>query len=327
MKVAFFSTHAFERPYYVDCKLHELCFFDVALTLETAKLAKGFPAICCFTTDSLNFSVLDQLAHQGVRLIALRSAGFNHVDLHAAMRLNITVVRVPRYSPYAVAEHAAALILALNRKINHAYLRIRENNFSIDGLKGFDLHGKTVGVIGTGNIGTAFAQIMRGFGCNLLAHDPIENETCLQNGVRYVSLNELYQTSDIISLHCPLNESNYYLINERAVSQMKQGMMLINTSRGGVIDTAAVISGLKSGKIAYLGIDVYEAEEGLFFKDHSEDILMDDTFARLQAFPHVLITGHQAFLTHEALLNIANITINNMTAFETGTALINVVIP
>ncbi|MES2571525.1 MAG: 2-hydroxyacid dehydrogenase, partial [Verrucomicrobiota bacterium] len=258
------------------------------------------------------------LAASGVRLIALRCAGFNNVDLAAAKKHGLTVVRVPAYSPYAVAEHAVALILALNRKIYRAYNRVREGNFSLDGLLGFDLHGRTVGLIGTGKIGAVFARIMSGFGCRLLAFDPFENKECLELGVRYEPFETLLAQSDIISLHCPLTPQNHHLINGAAMERMKNGVMLINTSRGALIDTADVIEALKNGRVGALGLDVYEEENELFFEDLSGHVLQDDVFTRLLTFPNVLITGHQAFFTQEALEGIATTTIGNITAFEKG---------
>lgn len=322
MKIAFFSTKNFEKSFLEQTNLthrHELHFFDARLTAQTVALAADYPAISCFVTDDLNKDVLTTLAQQKTRIIALRSAGFNNVDLAAAKNLGLTIARVPAYSPYAVAEFAVGLILALNRKIHRSYMRVREQNFSLDGLLGFDLHGRTVGIIGTGKIGTVFAQIMRGFGCRLLAVDPFPNETCRDLGVIYVSNEELYQQSDIISLHCPLTQDSRHLISEQALAHMKTGVMLINTGRGALIDTKAIIQALKNGKLGYLGIDVYEEEENLFFQNLSDTIIQDDTFARLQTFPNVLVTGHQAFFTKEALTNIAEITLNNISAFEQGT--------
>jgi D-lactate dehydrogenase len=245
-------------------------------------------------------------------------AGFNHVDLEAARDLDLTLLRVPAYSPYAVAEHAVAMILSLNRKIYRAYNRVREGNFALDGLLGFDLHGKTVGIVGTGKIGTLTAKILHGFGCRLLGYDVFPSPDCQALGLQYVALPELFAASDIVSLHCPLLPETYHLINAGAIEQMKPGIMLINTSRGQLIDTKAVIKGLKSGKIGYLGLDVYEQETDLFFEDLSDRVIQDDVFQRLLTFPNVLITGHQAFFTQEALQNIAETTIGNITDFEQG---------
>ena len=327
MKVAIFSSHAFEKPFLQTANTayhHLLDFFEVELNEKTISLAAGYPVISCFVSDQLNQATLKKLAISGTRLIALRTAGFNNVDIHAAQKNNITVTRVPAYSPYAVAEFAVGLILSLNRKIHRAYLRTREHNFSIEGLLGFDLHGCTVGVIGTGKIGTIFARIMQGFGCKVLAYDPYPNK---ELPIKYVDLPTLYQQADIVSLHCPLTPETKYLINESALSTMKQNVMLINTGRGALIDTKAVINALKSKKIGYLGLDVYEEEENLFFKDLSEQIIQDDSFTRLQSFPNVLITSHQAFFTREALENIAKTTLANITAFESGRGEIHTVTP
>jgi D-lactate dehydrogenase len=266
--------------------------------------------------DHVDAAVIARLRSLGVRLIALRCAGYNNVDLAAATKRGVTVVRVPGYSPHAVAEHTIALMLALNRKLHRAYNRVREGNFALDGLVGFDMHGKTVGVIGTGQIGTVVAQILTGFGCPTLAFDPFPNAICRSLGVRYIELNELFAQADIITLHCPLTPDNKHLISDRAIARMKTGVMLINTSRGALLDTLPIIEALKSGKIGYLGLDVYEEEEEIFFEDRSGLILSDDVFARLLTFPNVLITGHQAFFTREALSNIAVTTIENITKFE-----------
>ncbi len=272
-------------------------------------------AVCAFVNDRLDAEVLRALQGRGVRLVVLRSAGFNHVDLAAAAALGIAVGRVPAYSPHAVAEHAVALVLALNRKIHKAYARVREGNFALDGLLGFDLAGRTVGVVGTGQIGTVFARIMAGFGCTLLAHAPVQAPACLALGARYVPLPELLAGSDIVSLHCPLTPDTRHLIDAAALAQMKRGAMLVNTSRGGVIDTRAVIRALKTGHLGSLGLDVYEEEGDLFFRDLSGEVLRDDVFARLLTFPNVVITGHQGFFTEEALAAIAQTTIDNLDAF------------
>jgi D-lactate dehydrogenase len=318
VKVAIFSTKKYDREFLsaANDSRHELRFFEPHLNEETVDLAKGFDAVCVFVNDQVNAAVIAKLRALGVRLIALRCAGYNNVDLSAATTNGVTVVRVPAYSPYAVAEHAIALMLALNRKVHRAYNRVREGNFALDGLVGFDMHGKTVGVIGTGQIGTVVTQILTGFGCPTLAFDPFPNPTCRSLGVRYVELNELFAQSDIISLHCPLTPENEYIISDAAIGRMKNGVMLINTSRGALLDTVAIINGLKGGKIGSLGLDVYEEEEEIFFEDRSGIILSDDVFARLLTFPNVIITGHQAFFTREALLNIAATTIDNITKFE-----------
>ena len=318
MKVAIFSAKKYDREFLsaANASRQQLRFFEPPLNEETVGLATGFDAVCVFVNDQVSASVIAKLCSLGVRLIALRCAGYNNVDLSAAAKHRITVVRVPAYSPYAVAEHAIALMLALNRKVHRAYNRVREGNFALDGLLGFDMHGKTVGLVGTGQIGTVVAQILTGLGCPIVAFDPFPNATCRSIGVRYVELNELFALSDIISLHCPLAPENKYIVRDAAIAKMKDGVMLINTSRGGLLDTVAIIEGLKTGKIGYLGLDVYEEEEEIFFEDRSGLILSDDVFARLLTFPNVIITGHQAFFTREALLNIAATTIDNITKFE-----------
>lgn len=326
MKVAVFSTKPYDRQFLEAANQahgHELHFFEPRLTEDTAPLAAGYSAVCAFVNDQLNAKVLDNLARSGTRLVALRSAGFNHVDLAAAAGLGIKVVRVPAYSPYAVAEHTLGLILALTRKIHRAYNRVREGNFALDGLLGFDLYGQTAGLIGTGQIGKVVADILLGFGCRVLAYDPYPNPDLAEKDVAYVSLEELLSTSDIVSLHCPLTPETHHLINAQTLGQMKDGAMLINTSRGALLDTTAIIEALKSGKIRYLGLDVYEEEEDLFFEDLSDDVLQDDVFARLLTFPNVIITGHQAFFTRNALEAIASTTLGNISAFETGQALEN----
>lgn len=319
MKVAVFSTKPFEKDLLeIDNAQHdhELVFFEAALNEKTAQLTAGFDAVSCFVTDTLNAPTLAILHQNRVRLIALRSAGFNHVDVDAAHQLGLTVVRVPKYSPYAVAEFAVGLMLMLNRKIHRAYQSVRDHNFLLNHLMGFDLHGKTVGIIGTGHIGAVLARIMSGFGCHVLAHDPKVNADCAALGVRYVSLDELYAKADIISLHCPLTADTRHLLNQDSIAQMKPGVMVINTGRGALIDTKAVIQGLKTGIIGYLGLDVYEEEEQLFFRDLSDDIIQDDTFLRLQTFPNVVITSHQAFFTKEAVTNIMRTTMLNLSLFE-----------
>jgi D-lactate dehydrogenase len=331
MKVAVFDTHRFERDALGHANAgfgHELHFFEPRLAPETAILAARFDAVCSFVNDRLDEDALTRLRSGGVRLIALRSAGFNHVDLEAAARLGLTVVRVPEYSPYAVAEHAVALLLTLNRRIHRAYSRVREANFSLDGLVGVDLHGKTVGVIGTGRIGAVMLRIMHGFGCRLLAFDVREDAALTKElPVRYASLAELLGESDIISLHVPLTPETRHLIDARALASMKRGVMLINTGRGALIDTQALVAALKRGHIGAAGLDVYEEEEGVFFKDLSDQVLQDDVLARLLTFPNTLITSHQGFLTHEALANIAQTTLANIRAFEAGEPLANEVRP
>lgn len=324
MRVAVFSAKQYDRASLgeVNAGRHQLDYFEPHLDAATAPLAHGHDAVCVFVNDRLDAAVLEALAPAGIRLVALRCAGFNNVDLAAAQRLGITVARVPAYSPHAVAEHTVALMLALNRKLHRAYNRVREGNFALDGLLGFDLNGRTAGVIGTGKIGAVVVQILRGFGCSVLAFDPFPDERCRTLGARYVSLDELLVASDVVTLHCPLTPQNHHLINADAVSRMKQGAMLINTSRGGLLDTRAVIDALKSGKLGHLGLDVYEEESEMFFEDLSGTILRDDIFTRLLTFPNVIITGHQGFFTREALDNIARTTIENITQFEaTGSSL------
>jgi D-lactate dehydrogenase len=328
MKVAVFSARNYDREFLdaANANRHELHFFDPHLSEETTSLAAGFGAVCIFVNDRVNAPVITKLAESGIRLIALRCAGYNNVDLKAAGKHGIAVARVPGYSPYAVAEHTLGLMLALNRKLHRAYNRVREGNFALDGLLGFDIHGKTVGIIGTGKIGTVVAQIMAGFGCRVLAFDPFPNETCRSLGVHYVNFDELLSQSDIIALHCPLAPENKHMIDASALRKMRDGVMLINTSRGALIDTLAVIEALKSGKVGYLGLDVYEEEEQIFFEDRSGLIISDDVFSRLLTFPNVIITGHQAFFTREALENIAATTMDNITRFENGEVLANQVV-
>lgn len=329
MKVAVFDAHKYDRVALETSNSafgHSLHFIESRLTEDTAKLAEGFTAICAFVNDRLNKEVLGVLHAGGVRMIALRSAGFNHVDLECAERLGIAVARVPEYSPYAVAEHAVALMLVLNRKVHRSFNRVREFNFSLDGLVGFDLNGKTVGVVGTGRIGAVFAKIMRGFGCRVLATDNVPDKTLTEScGVEYVSLPELLSHSDVVSLHVPLTPATRHILDDKAFALMKPGVMLINTSRGALIETTALISALKSGIIGSAGLDVYEEEEGVFFEDHSELGLKDDVLARLLTFPNVVVTSHQAFLTREALANIADTTLQSLKDFERNQPLVNAV--
>lgn len=302
-------------------------WFEAHLNLDTASLAAGHQVVCVFVNDTVDAPVLDRLKELGVRLVALRCAGFNNVDIRRARELGIGVVRVPAYSPYAVAEHALGLILALNRRYHRAYNRVREGNFSIEGLLGFDLRGKTVGVIGTGRIGQVFMDLLAGFGVKILAYDKFPASTVRDKGAEYVNLDRLYAESDLISLHCPLTHETYHMINSYAIQTMKKGVMIINTSRGPLIDTEAVIDGLKSGQVGYLGLDVYEEEQDLFFEDLTDQVIQDDTFVRLQSFPNVLITAHQAFFTREAVDNIAQTTLDNVrTWLDTG-ASPNAVLP
>ena len=326
MKIAFFSTKSYDREYFdkfnVENK-HTLTYFDAPLYADTAKLTQGFEAVCVFVNDKIDKETIEKISGNGVKAIALRCAGYNNVDVKAAMENNIRIFRVPSYSPQAVAEHAVALILTLNRKTHKAYNRIRENNFSIEHLTGFNLYGKTIGVIGTGQIGSSFCTIMQGFGCKVIAYDIVESGDLKEKGIEYRSFDEILKSSDIISLHCPLTPATNHIINKDALSKMKTGVMLINTSRGGLINTPDVINGLKNKKIGYLGIDVYEQEAGLFFKDLSESVVQDDVISRLMNFSNVLITGHQAFFTREALEQITTTTLNNLTDFEKGIEVAN----
>jgi D-lactate dehydrogenase len=327
MKIAVFSAKRYDREFLdaANAGRHTLRFLEPHLNAETASLAAGFDAVCVFVNDTLDAPVLETIAAFGVKLIALRCAGFNNVDLAAAARLKLGVVRVPAYSPYAVAEHAVALILALNRKVHRAYNRVREGNFALEGLLGFDLRGRTVGVVGTGRIGTVFAHIMTGFGCNVLCYDPSPNPERLPKTAKLVQLDDIYEDADIISLHCPLTPQNHHLVNATTLAWMKNGVMLINTSRGALLDTRDVIAALKSGKVGALGLDVYEEEGDLFFEDLSSRIIPDDVFTRLLTFPNVLITGHQAFFTAEALQNIAATTLGNIDEWEKTGACANAV--
>ena len=321
MKVAVFSAKPFDREFLDAANAaaglpHELRYFEAHLDAGTAALAEESTAVCPFVNGQVNAEVLARLHDLGVRQVALRGAGFNNVDLASAERLGISIARVPAYSPHAIAEHTVTMILALNRKIHRAYARVREGNFSLDGLLGFDLHGRTVGIIGSGRIGMVVARIMTGFGCQILASDPIESEQLTELGGHYVPLDVLLPSSDIITLHCPLTPKTRHLIDGGTIGRMKRGVMLINTSRGAVIETKAVINGLKTGAIGYLGLDVYEEEGDLFFEDLSQHVIQDDVFARLLTFPNVLVTGHQAFFTEEAMRAIAATTIENISAFE-----------
>jgi D-lactate dehydrogenase len=328
MRIAVFSTKPYDRDALDAANRshgHALTYFEARLTPDTARLARGFEGVCPFVNDEVSLEVVEALAEGGVRLLALRSAGFNHVDLEAAEARGIVVARVPAYSPYAVAEHAVGLILSLNRKLHRAYARVREGNFALQGLLGFDLHGKTVGVVGTGKIGAVFARIMKGFGCRILAHDLRPQPEVAGLPAEYVDLETLLGESDIVALHLPLTPATHHIIDDGAIQRMKEGVILVNTSRGGLVDTRAVIAGLKSGKIGSLALDVYEEEEDLFFEDLSDTVIRDDVFARLLTFPNVLITGHQGFFTREALDNIARTTLGNVTAFERGEGTLHLV--
>ena len=321
MRIAFFSTHAFDRQFFDDANrahAHGLHYLEARLTAATATLAAGFPAVCAFVNDQLDATVLAALSAGGTRLVALRSAGFNHVDLARAQQLGLTVARVPAYSPHAVAEHTLALILSLNRRIHRAYARVREGNFALDGLLGFDLHGRTAGVIGTGKIGSAVARILVGFGCRVIACDVSPDAECLASGVTYAPLDQIWTQSDIITLHAPLTRETRHVIDADAIARMKPGVMIINTGRGALVDTPALVAGLKRGHIGYVGLDVYEEEESLFVQDLSGHVIQDDVFARLLTFPNVIVTAHQAFFTEEALRGISETTLANVSAFEQG---------
>lgn len=314
MKIVFFSAQPYDISFFERLNKDtetSLEFHDTQLTELTAGLVENADAVCVFVNDHVNAAVCKQLAEKGVKVVALRCAGFNNVDLDAAKQYGLRICRVPAYSPEAVAEHAVAMILTLNRKTHKAYNRVREQNFSLNGLLGFNLHGKTIGVIGTGNIGKAFCRIMLGFGCRVLAFDIIANKEMEATGVEYYPLIEVLK-ADIISIHCPLNEQTRHLVNNETLGMMKPGVMLINTSRGALVDTKAIIEALKSGQVGYLGIDVYEQEEHLFFRDLSGEIIKDDEIQRLMSFPNVLITAHQAFFTDEALGQIADRTLNSI---------------
>lgn len=326
MKVAVFSTKSYDKDYFDSFNKtahHKLTYFEAPLHAHTANLTQGFEAVCVFVNDRIDKETVEKISENGIKVIALRCAGFNNVDLKAAQENNMKVVRVPVYSPQAVAEHSVALIMTLNRKTHKAYNRVRENNFSLEKMLGFDLYGKTVGVIGTGEIGAAFCQIMLGFGCRVIAYDVRESSDLKEAGVEYKHLEEILKNSDIISLHCPLTPETHHLIDRKGFSKMKKGVMLINTSRGAVINTQDAIEALKSGKLGYLGIDVYEQEEHLFFQDLSESIVLDDLISRLLTFHNVLITAHQGFFTKEALGQIVTTTLKNLTDFEENRPLEN----
>lgn len=315
MNIAVFSSKDWVRDSFEPLAERfsaKFSWLEPRLSPETATLAAGHDVVCAFVNDQLDADVLKRLASQGVKVLAMRCAGFNNVDLKAATANGIAVVRVPAYSPYAVAEHTLGLILCLNRRYHRSWARLREGNFALDGLLGFDIHGKTIGIIGTGRIGQVFAGLLAGFGCRLLAYDIFPNADLAARGVEYVDLDRLYAESDIVSLHCPLSPETYHLINSTTLKAMKKGVMIINTSRGALIDADAAIDELKSGHVGYLGLDVYEEEQDLFFEDLSDTVIQDDTFVRLQAFPNVLITAHQAFFTREAVDNIAETTMGNI---------------
>lgn len=319
MRVAVFSTKSYDRISLNAANKEgrqEFAYLEPHLNLETSVLAKGFEAVCVFVNDIVDAAVLKALHAGGTRLIALRCAGFNNVDLTAAKKLGITVARVPAYSPYAVAEHALALMLTLNRKTHRAYNRTREGNFSIEGLLGFDFHGRTAGVVGTGKIGVLVGRLLQAMGCKVLAFDPYPSPEAEKMGMDYRSLPDLLGACDIVTLHCPLTPETHHLINTKTIAQMKDGVMLINTGRGALIEAPALLDALKSGKIGYLGLDVYEEEGDLFFDDHSSHVIKDDVLMRLMSFPNVLVTSHQAFFTYEALTKIAEVTVSNITSFQ-----------
>lgn len=317
MKVIVFSAHDYEKSYFEELNSkngHDIFFVYNHLNEESAIMAKGFDCVCAFVNDKLDANVLHILKNNEIKLIALRSAGFNHIDLNAAAELQLPVVRVPAYSPHAIAEHGVALLLTLNRKIHKAYNRSREFNFSLEGLVGFDLYDKTVGIVGTGKIGLEMAKIMNGFGCHILAYDKFPNTSL--DFMKFVSLEEIYEKCDIISLHIPLTKETHHMLNDNAFSKMKKNAIIINTSRGAIVDTKALIEALKSSKIKGAGLDVYEEEENYFFSDFSAKGIDDDNLARLLSFPNVIITGHQGFLTDEAIHNIVETTLNNISEFE-----------
>ncbi|MBU2948870.1 2-hydroxyacid dehydrogenase [Zobellia uliginosa] len=328
MKIAVFSTKSYDQEYfekYNEKYGYIFSFYETALNADTARLSADCDVVCVFVNDVVNKDTIQILASNGIKLIALRCAGYNNVDLEAAEKADIKVVRVPAYSPEAVAEHALALILTLNRKTHKAYNRVREGNFSLKNLIGFNLNNKVIGVIGTGKIGATFCKILKGFGCKILAFDISKNDELIELGVEFLPLEEVLKQADIISLHCPLNKHTKHIVNENSIASMKDGVMIINTSRGALINTAEAIEGLKNRKIGYLGIDVYEQEENLFFEDLSEHIIQDDMILRLLSFPNVLITSHQAYFTKEAMDQITIITLENIKSFENDKELKNVV--
>ena len=329
MKVALFDTHHYDRDSFERANVggvHDLRYLEPRLTADTAAMAAGATAVCSFVNDRVNADTLRILRDVGVRIVALRSAGYNHVDLAAAEALGLPVVRVPSYSPHAVAEHAVGLVMALNRKVHRAHARVREGNFSLEGLVGFDLCGKTVGIVGLGRIGRVAARIFQGFGCRVLAYDTAAappSSADSVDGIRYVGRDEMYREADILTLHVPLTPSTRHLIDAESLARMKRGVMIINTGRGALIDTQALVAALKTGQVGAAGLDVYEEEADIFFRDLSDQVLQDDVLARLLTFPNVIVTAHQAFLTHEALAAIATTTLESLTAFEKGQPLVN----
>ncbi len=321
MKTAVFSTKPYDKEYLTAANVggkHEFVFFEARLGPQTCRLAEGFPAVCTFVNDELDAPMIQCLAHEGTKLIALRCAGFNNVDLKAAKEAGLSVARVPAYSPASISEFTVGLMLSLSRKIPRAFSKTRDGDFRLDGLMGFDLHGRTVGIVGTGKIGAGTAKILLGFGCRVLANDVYENDELKKLGVRYVSRDEIFRESDAISLHCPLMPDTHHLINDMAIAMMKLGVMIVNTSRGELVDTEAVIAGLKSGKIGSLALDVYEEEAEFFLEDFSNRVIQDDVLARILTFPNVIVTGHQAYFTVEAMQAIAQQTIDNISAFDQG---------
>jgi D-lactate dehydrogenase len=320
MRVLVYDTHSYDKTFLdaANDGRHQLEYTTAQLDAQTAALAQGFDAVCLFVNDRADEAAMARLAEAGVKMIAQRSTGFNNLDLAAAQRHGITCMRVGYYSPYAVAEFAVGLLQTLNRRIHRAHNRTREFNFRLAGLLGHDIHGRTVGVVGTGKIGAIFARIMQGFGCPILAYDVRENPECIELGVKYVPLEELLRSSDIISLHVPLMRETHHLINAETLAMMKPGVMIVNTSRGGLIDTEALIQAVQSGRVAAVGLDVYEEEEGKFFRDLSDEVMDDEVLARLMTFPNVLLTSHQAFFTHEAMTTIAETTVKNLTDFAEG---------
>lgn len=315
MKIAFFSNRPYMQTHFSEQNHQhgfDITWFDAALNSNTAVLGQGFDAVCVFVNDHLDAEVINTLAEGGVRYVALRCAGYNNVDLQAATEAGMAVVRVPAYSPEAVAEHTVGLMLTLNRHIHKAYQRTRDANFSLNGMVGFNMHGKTAGIIGAGKIGQSTLRILRGLGMRLLVHDPLPDKEVQAMGASYVALDRLFAESDVISLHCPLTSDNYHLLNRHSFAKMKDGVMIINTSRGGLLNARDAIDAINSGKIGHLGLDVYEEEEHLFFEDKSCQIIQDETFHLLSAYPNVILTGHQAFLTNEALSAIARVTLDNL---------------
>ncbi|TDT67432.1 D-lactate dehydrogenase [Hypnocyclicus thermotrophus] len=328
MKIAFFDTKKYDKKYFDKYNsTHIIKYFEMKLNIDSVTLAKGYDAVCVFVNDEITKEVLEKLKEFNINIVALRCAGFNNVNLKIAKALDIKIVRVPAYSPYAVAEHTIALILTLNRKIHKSYLRTREANFTLSGLTGFDLNGKTAGIIGTGKIALIVIKILKGFGMKVLAYDPYPNqEKSKELDFEYTTLNNLYKNSNIISLHCPLTKDTKYIINKNSIDKMKDGVMIVNTGRGALINTQDLINGLKSQKIGYAALDVYEEEGDYFFEDYSDTIISDDILARLLSFNNVLVTSHQAFLTEEALSNIAETTLKNFFEFENDLSLTNEVI-